>query len=55
MKEEMMKMYLKEEGAKMFQSLNSGVNKGYFSCPQIPDRLWIVHKFQTGSGTTQVQ
>jgi hypothetical protein len=39
MKEEMMKISLKEEGAKMFQSLNSGVNKKYFSCRQIPDRL----------------
>ena len=27
MKEEMMKISLKEEGAKMFRSLNSGVNK----------------------------
>jgi len=40
MKEEMIKISLKEEGAKMFQSLNSGVNKRCFSCPQIPDRLW---------------
>jgi len=40
MKEEMMKNSLKGEGAKMFQSLNSGVNKSYFSCQQIPDRLW---------------
>jgi hypothetical protein len=40
MKEEMMKISLKEEGAKMFQILNSGVNKIYFSLPPIPDRLW---------------
>jgi hypothetical protein len=55
MKEKMMKISLKEEIAKMFQSLNSGVNKRYFCCPQIPDRLWGVHKFQRGSGATQVQ
>jgi hypothetical protein len=45
MKEEMMKISLKEERAKLFQSLNSGVNKRYFSCPQIPDRALGRHKF----------
>jgi len=40
MKEKMMKISLKEDGAKMFQILNYGVKKRYFSCPQILDRLW---------------
>jgi hypothetical protein len=55
MKEEMIKISLKEEREKMFQGLNSGENKRYFCCPQFRDRLWGVHKFQTGSGATQVQ